>query len=140
VSATTVKIGQPVTVTLMTDLELRNQSRVPSQVLEDVLFGACLASDVQKERAVNPGGFCLSSGEDDTSLPSHLTMLNGSEIVADLGDVVVTRGQIRDLVHKFTFTSAEAGKVFIVPNMRFVRGEWGTPDHASGLRTEVAFE
>jgi hypothetical protein len=95
---------------------------------------------VQEEHVVDPRGFCLSSGEHDTPLPSHLNMLNGSKFITDLGDVVVKRGQTRDLVHEFTFTSTKAGKVVLFPNMRFVRGEWGTPDFANGFRTEIFFE
>lgn len=139
-SIVNVGVGEPVTVTLATDVFLPNESKVASQTLEGLQLGVCFALDVTDTHAVDPQGFCLYNSGQDAPLEPYLQLLDGTDFMVDLGDITVNRGQSRLLTHEFTFTSTKAGKIVVNPNLLFVRSEYGTPDYASGLYTEVFFE
>lgn len=108
VSPSLPRVGEPVTVTLMSSLYLSAGSELPYATFSDVRLGACFYAETT-------GGFCgLANVEGgDPPLQPWVAVPDGQAHVADFGDVVVERGASYPLEHTFTFTATEAKTVKI---------------------------
>ena len=133
VSSYTARVGEPVTVTLRSSLELRAGSELSYATFSDVRLGACFDAETR-------GGFCgLADVEGgDPPLQPWVAVPDGQAHVADFGDVVVERGTSYPLEHTFTFTVAEAKTVTIAGWV--YRSTSGFIGHMGGAAALMTFE
>ena len=108
VSTYTARVGEPVTVTLRSNLYLMAGSELPSATFSNVRLGACFIAEID-------GGFCGREDNEggDPPLQPWLAVPDAQAHVRDFGDVVVERGTSYPLEHTFTFTATEAKTVKI---------------------------
>jgi len=108
VSTYTARVGEPVTVTLRSNLYLAEGSELSSATFSNVRLGACFYAEIR-------GGFCGREDNKggDPPLQPWVAMPDGQAHVRDFGDVVVERGASYPLEHTFTFTANEARTVKI---------------------------
>lgn len=132
----TARVGEAVQVTVIGGFGARENFYLEEATQTGVNLGACFlyAADMETE-----GGLCADG---EQPLPDRLSMVDGTTVVKDFGDIVVKRGEYRKIEHTFSFTSDQPGTLLIVPVYLFYNGPNEIPGFENGPENivRVTFE
>lgn len=113
VDKTAARIGEPVEITLTGGFVAAEKYYLETFTAYKVSLGACFlyTSDMGTE-----GGLCLGG---EQPLPNGLSIVSSTTPIKDFGDIIVKRGEQREIKYTFAFTSNQPGTVDVVPVYQF---------------------